>query len=455
MASMMTGLEGFRFGVGAVARRPSMSAAAAQAAAASWAELEASLPEPAAETPKLTLYRDTNGWCPFCERVWIALKMKNIPFDEKVINLRDKPDWYKAIVPTTLVPAVELHDESYDPEVPGSGSLTWESADILKLLDEQFPDTPLLSRGTELETTMQTVAEEVLSSGFGFSFGARNKTMAEEEKLERRAKFEGALATLEEKLSAHGGPFMSGAEPGLVDCMIIPMLERYRYQLPLLVGGGALAIVPLYDAEARPQLTKWYDAMDGLDAYTRRCAGDAYSWTAVTSTFLRLFSADGADPAELAAADAAAEALLLETVGGGSSSKGSEEEEEKEEEDAEALMEAARKVISNREAIIGDCCRPKPQAQTQIERVPYTAEARAEVDAMLRRVAGAMIASATKQSSSSSSFSESASSAEFSASPTAAAAAKVIASRLCAPRDMGLPAATALRSRLMEVAMAG
>ena len=27
----------------------------------------------------LTLYRDTNGWCPFCERVWIGLEKKGIP----------------------------------------------------------------------------------------------------------------------------------------------------------------------------------------------------------------------------------------------------------------------------------------------------------------------------------------------------------------------------------------
>ena len=39
------------------------------------------------EEPVLTLYRDTNGWCPFCERVWIGLEKKGIPYDEKLINL--------------------------------------------------------------------------------------------------------------------------------------------------------------------------------------------------------------------------------------------------------------------------------------------------------------------------------------------------------------------------------
>ncbi len=31
------------------------------------------------EEPVLTLYRGTNGWCPFCERVWIGLEKKGIP----------------------------------------------------------------------------------------------------------------------------------------------------------------------------------------------------------------------------------------------------------------------------------------------------------------------------------------------------------------------------------------
>ena len=38
-------------------------------AAAAWRELEEALPPvPDAPAPVLTLYRDTNGWCPFCER---------------------------------------------------------------------------------------------------------------------------------------------------------------------------------------------------------------------------------------------------------------------------------------------------------------------------------------------------------------------------------------------------
>ena len=56
-------------------------------------------------------------------QIWLALLYKGIPFDVVFIDLRNKPDWYEAIVPTKLVPAVRLRH---------SGEVVYESADILK-----------------------------------------------------------------------------------------------------------------------------------------------------------------------------------------------------------------------------------------------------------------------------------------------------------------------------------
>jgi len=75
---------------------PTMTAAAA--AAPSWEQIKdllgSQLASPAPVAPMLTLYRDNNGWCPFCERVWVALLVKGIPFDERTLSLQKKPDWY-------------------------------------------------------------------------------------------------------------------------------------------------------------------------------------------------------------------------------------------------------------------------------------------------------------------------------------------------------------------------
>ncbi|KAK3265959.1 hypothetical protein CYMTET_25391, partial [Cymbomonas tetramitiformis] len=32
---------------------------------------------------RVVFYRDTNAWCPFCERVWLALEEKQIDYDSE------------------------------------------------------------------------------------------------------------------------------------------------------------------------------------------------------------------------------------------------------------------------------------------------------------------------------------------------------------------------------------
>ena len=171
----------------------------------------------------------------------------------------------------------------------------WESMDILKSLDEAFPDTESVFTGTEVEAEMMQACETLLSSSFKYSYSARNASLSLEEKAERKAGFEAQLSAIDTALTSHGGPFMTGKKPAVADLMIIPMLERYRYQLPLLAGKDS----PKVYGGDYPALTSWFDAMDELPAYMNRCAGDAYSWTAVTSTFLRLFSANSTSEVDL------------------------------------------------------------------------------------------------------------------------------------------------------------
>ncbi|MHC5726794.1 MAG: glutathione S-transferase family protein, partial [Nostoc sp.] len=105
--------------------------------------------------PPVLLYRDTNSWCPFCERVWFALEEKEIPFATEFIDLSNKPKWYTDIVPTTLVPAAKIE-----------GNLVYESKDILLALEERFPHPALLPENPEENAVARQLVEEAETNGF-------------------------------------------------------------------------------------------------------------------------------------------------------------------------------------------------------------------------------------------------------------------------------------------------
>lgn len=52
--------------------------------------------------------------------MWFALEEKSIPYDTVLINLQDKTEWFRKMVPTQLVPAVKIN-----------GELVYESYDIM------------------------------------------------------------------------------------------------------------------------------------------------------------------------------------------------------------------------------------------------------------------------------------------------------------------------------------
>ena len=205
----------------------------------SWDELSAAVQRysEASESPKplVTLYRDTNGWCPFCERIWVVLRAKGISYEEQLISLQNKPDWYKALVPTSLVPAVLFHGDGETNE----RRIVWESSDILKALEEEFPDTPKMVHDSPLYEEAVQLNEDLTLAGLGFVYAGRNGTLTEEEKLSRKDKFQFELdrlnAFLEKQQTSGSGDFCIG-DFSAVDALMIPTLERWRVQLPITNG---------------------------------------------------------------------------------------------------------------------------------------------------------------------------------------------------------------------------
>ncbi|RAH78480.1 glutathione S-transferase [Aspergillus japonicus CBS 114.51] len=80
------------------------------------------------------------GWfCPFVQRVWLALEEKQIPYQYIEVNPYHKAPSFLALNPRGLVPTITSPDES------GSARPLYESTVILEYLEEAYPThTPAL-----------------------------------------------------------------------------------------------------------------------------------------------------------------------------------------------------------------------------------------------------------------------------------------------------------------------
>ncbi|OUL20992.1 glutathione S-transferase [Nostoc sp. T09] len=203
--------------------------------------------------PPVLLYRDTNSWCPFCERVWFALEEKEIPFETEFIDLSNKPKWYTDLVPTTLVPGAKIE-----------GKLVYESKEILLALEERFPTPALLPEDPDENAVARQWVEESETNGFrdiAYKF-LREKVTDANELAKLQAEFEAKLDELEQTLAKYPGPYFL-SNFSLVDILYSPHLDRLAANLPVY-RGYHIKGNPRY-----PRINAWFAALNQRPAYHR------------------------------------------------------------------------------------------------------------------------------------------------------------------------------------------
>lgn len=258
--------------------------------------------------PPVLLYRDTNSWCPFCERVWFALEEKEIPFETEFIDLSNKPKWYTDLVPTTLVPAAKIE-----------GTLIYESKDILLALEDRFPTPPLLPENPEENSVARQLIEASETNGFlDASYRFLRSTDADPTELANlQATLEARLDELEQALGTYPGPYFVSTF-SLVDILYSPHLDRLAANLPVY-RNFHIKHNPRF-----PRLNNWFAALNQRPAY-HRVRSDS------TTNNLLLRRRWGIEPA--------ANPLPLDAAAS---------------ETLEFRAEAAERLSDNREAAIGD-----------------------------------------------------------------------------------------------------
>lgn len=213
------------------------------------------------EDVRVTLYRDSASWCPYCQKVWTTLEQKRIPYRVEKVNMRcygEKPAAFLRLQPGGSIPVAIIDGVAYG-----------QSNDIMYALEERFPDHgPLLPR----DAARAAQAQDLLRLERRIFSAWMSWLTSGGERL--RKKFISALNEVETELSATEGGFFLGETVSLVDMMFAPFLERICASL-LYFKGYQIRVAP-GEKTKFPGVNRWFDSMETLESY-RLTKSDYYT----------------------------------------------------------------------------------------------------------------------------------------------------------------------------------
>jgi glutathione S-transferase len=195
---------------------------------------------------RVTLYRDNHAWCPYCQKIWLWLEEKQIPYRIEKVTMfcyGEKESWYKRKVPSGMLPAIEL-----------DGHIITESDDILIALEQAFGP---LGLGMKDPAVLPMRRLERLLFRVWCAWLCRRAGSPREEQRNRE-QFVSVVAQVEEALDRTPGPYFL-TEFGTADVIFTPYVERMNASLYYYKGYSL--------REENPRLSNWFDAMESRSTY--------------------------------------------------------------------------------------------------------------------------------------------------------------------------------------------
>ena len=195
---------------------------------------------------RVTLYRDNHAWCPYCQKIWLWLEEKQIPYRIEKVTMfcyGEKESWYKRKVPSGMLPAVEL-----------DGRIVTESDDILLALEQAFG---VLSLGMKDPAVFRLRQLERLLFRAWCNWLCRPSNSVREEQ-QNRQQFIDVVAMVETALSSTPGAYFL-EQFGTADVIFTPYVERMNASLYYYKGYSL--------REENPRFAAWFDAMESRATY--------------------------------------------------------------------------------------------------------------------------------------------------------------------------------------------
>ena len=166
-----------------------------------------------AETSKPEVQLYSNWFCPFAQRIWIALLEKGVTFDRKEVNPYDKSPEFLAINPRGLIPVV-IH----------KGKFIYESSVCIEYIDETFSGTKSLLPKDPYERAYARMWNDFITKKI---ISAVYRLLSLPQKFgETKAEILKNLADLSAAMSDEG-PYFMGKDFGMLDIMLVPFTLRF------------------------------------------------------------------------------------------------------------------------------------------------------------------------------------------------------------------------------------
>ncbi|XP_019459154.1 PREDICTED: glutathione S-transferase DHAR3, chloroplastic-like [Lupinus angustifolius] len=177
------------------------------------------------------------GDCPFCQRVLLTLEEKHLPYDLKLVDLANKPEWFLKINPQGKVPVIKFREK-------------WvaDSDVITQTLEEKYPSPPLT---TPPEKT--TVGSKIFSTFIGFLKSKDPNDGTEQALLSELTSFNDYLK--------ENGPLVNGKEISAIDLSIGPKL----YHMEIALGHFKKWTVP----DSLPFLKSYMKAIFSKESFIK------------------------------------------------------------------------------------------------------------------------------------------------------------------------------------------
>lgn len=195
---------------------------------------------------RVTLYRDHHAWCPYCQKVWLWLEEKRIPYRVEKVTMfcyGEKESWYKRKVPSGMLPALEL-----------DGRLITESDEILMALEQVFG--PLGWGMTDARVLPLRQLERLLFRAW-CNWLCYPPVMPQQEQRSR-AQFVEVVDKVEYALGQTAGAYFL-EEFSTADVIFTPYVERMNASLYYYKGYSL--------REENSRLSDWFDAMESRLTY--------------------------------------------------------------------------------------------------------------------------------------------------------------------------------------------